>query len=67
MYFFSAYELPTTADCIKQVGDNLLNVRDFIDQPCEEKVIPFANCNVPLLFIAGSDDQLYHPEPQVSN
>ena len=69
VYYVLGFTFPPFHDStmVKPVGPNLLNAYGFmmqLEEPCMDKIIPFASCKPSLLFIAGSDDQI---SPSVSH
>ena len=66
---FAVYPAEINEHSIKHVGDNMVNMYGMFGQEKELKeefVIPFASCESPILFIAGTDDKVYPSHQHVT-
>ena len=57
---FSALNAESSESSLKHVGPNVISIHGFFGdaEVSKEELIPFATCEPPILFIAGTDDKM---------
>ena len=60
IFLISALNAKSSETSLKHVGPNMISIHGFFGdaEVSSEQLIPFASCETPILFIAGTDDKM---------